>query len=215
MHSLVSKDEELVSKVVAAINGVGSCAHVYGAVESFAEGSSKYVRGVVDWDLHNRPKPGVVVFAEDYAYTTENVGLDPISILLLLHVDQSDKYPIVDLCGESVHWSEWVERSDLLQVSLDRYLERVIKSPNNQDVEIEYVSGVRLLTDSRYLRMRGELEGLVIAAYPSLNSYIGNGAKKDLKYTVVTKSMITFTGGKFIPVQFVRLFKDLQASRVR
>lgn len=215
MHSLVTDDDELVSKVVAAINGVGSCAHVYGAVESFAENSSKYVRGVVDWDLHNKPKPGVVVFAEGYAYTTENVGLDPISILLLLHMDKSDKYPVVDLCGEAVLWGEWVKRSDLLQVSLDRYLERVMESPNNKDMEIEYVSEIRLLTDRRYLRMGGELEGRVIAAYPSLKSYIGNGAKRDLKYTVVTKSMITLMGGKFIPVQFVRLFKELQASRAR
>jgi ABC-type branched-subunit amino acid transport system ATPase component len=215
MRSLVSKDDELISKVVAAINGVGSCAHVYGAVESFAEGNSKYVRGVVDWDLHNKPKPGVVVFAEGYAYTTENVGLDPISILLLLHMDKGDEYPILSLCGEEVSWGEWVSSSDLLQVSLDRYLERVLESPNNRDIEIEYVSGVQLLTDSRYLRMDGELEGRVITAYPGLRSYIGNGAKKDLKYTVVTKSMIKLMGGKFIPVQFVRLFKDLQASRPR
>lgn len=215
MRSLVSTNEELISKVVAAINGVGSCAHVYGAVESFAEGSSKYVRGVVDWDLHNKPRPGVVVFAEGYAYTTENIGLDPISILLLLHMDKGDEYPILSLCGEDVTWGEWVKRSDLLQVSLDRYLERVIGAPNNRDVEIEYVSGVRLLTDSRYLRMGVGLEERVIAAYHGLKSYIGNGAKKDLKYTVVTKSMIKLMGGKFIPVQFVRLFKELQASRCR
>ncbi|WP_426124595.1 ATP-binding protein [Pseudomonas sp. PSPC2-3] len=215
MHSLVSQNAELVSKVVAAINGVGSCAHVYGVVESFTDVSSKYVRGVVDWDLHNKPAPGVVVFAEGYAYTTENIGLDPISILLLLHMDKGDDYPIVSLCGEEVSWGEWLDRLDLLQTSLDRYLERVMGSKNNRDVEIDYISGVRLLTDSRYLRMGGELEGRVTMAYPGLRSYIGNGAKKDLKYTVVTKSMLKLMGGKLIPVQFVRLFKELQASRIR
>lgn len=215
LHSLVSNDEELVSKVVAAINGVGSCTHVYGAVESFTEASSKYVRGVVDWDLHNKPKPGVVVFSEGYAYTTENMGLDPISILLLLHMDKGDDYPIVSICGEAVSWGEWLKRLDLLQVSLDRYLERVMGTPNSRDAEIEYVSGVRLLTDRKYLLMCGELERRVIAAYPGLKSYIGNGAKKDLKYTVVTKSMLKLLGGDFIPVQFVRLFKELQASRLR
>ncbi|NVZ96756.1 AAA family ATPase [Pseudomonas sp. D6002] len=213
MHSLVTEDEELISRVVAAINGVGSCAHVYAAVESFTDNSSKYVRGVVDWDLHNKPEPGVVVFAEGYAYTTENIGLDPISILSLLHLDKYDDYPIASLCGEDVRWDDWVKRLDLLQVSLDRYLERVIGTPNNRDVEIGYVSGVRLLTDSRYLRMGGELEGRVIAAYPGIKSYIGNGAKKDLKYTVVTKSMLKLLGGRFIPIQFVQLFKELQSSR--
>jgi hypothetical protein len=130
-------------------------------------------------------------------------------------MDKGDEYPILSLCGEEVSWGEWVSSSDLLQVSLDRYLERVLESPNNRDIEIEYVSGVQLLTDSRYLSMDGELEGRVITAYHGLRSYIGNGAKKDLKYTVVTKSMIKLMGGKFIPVQFVRLFKDLQASRPR
>ncbi|KRP65985.1 AAA family ATPase [Pseudomonas orientalis] len=215
MHSLVSDDGDLCSKMVDAINGVGSCAHVYGAVESFAEFSSKYVRGVVDWDLHNKPKPGIVVFANGYAYTTENIGLDPISILLMLHMDKGDDYSIFNLCGEGVSWGEWLERLDLLQVSLDRYLERVLNSPNNRDAEIEYVSGLRLLTDIRYLHMGSELEGVVLTAYPGLRSYIGNGAKKDLKYTVVTKSMLKLTGGRLIPVQFVQLFKELQISRPR
>lgn len=213
VRSLVSDDNDLALKMVAAINGVGSCSHVYAAVESFTESSSKYVRGVVDWDLHNKPKPGVVVFADGYAYTTENLGLDPISILLMLHMDKDEDYSIASLCGREVSWEEWLERTDLLQTSLDNYLERVLNSPNNRDVEIEYVSGVRLSTDSRYLRMGSGLEERVLTAYHGLKSYIGNGAKKDLKYTVVTKSMLKLMGGRFIPVQFVQLFKELQASR--
>ncbi|SDX78035.1 ATP-binding protein [Pseudomonas sp. NFACC08-1] len=215
MRSLVSKDQELISNVVQAINGVGSCSHVYGAVEKFTDVNSKYVRGVVDWDLKNKPAPGVVVFAENYAYTTENIALDPISILLLLHLDKGIEYSMFTLCGEDVPWTAWICRLDLLQTSLDRFVERVLGSPSQRDVELEYISGVKLLTDKRYLFMDGALERMVIAAYKGLNSYLGNGPKKDLAYTVVTKSMLKITGGRFIPVQFVQMFKKLQVSRPR
>ncbi|NWB72591.1 ATP-binding protein [Pseudomonas sp. G5001] len=215
MKSLVSSDEELISNVVAAINGVGSCAHVYGAVNSFTDPSSKYVRGVVDWDLKNKPEPGVIVFAKDYAYTTENVALDPISILLLLHMDKESEYSIFNLCGENVSWTDWMGRPDLLQISLDRYLERILGCQNSKDAELTYISGVQLRTDKQYLLMGEGLEKRVIAAYNGLKSYIGNGPKKDLKYTVVTKSMLKMSGGRFIPIQFAHLFKELQLSRRR
>lgn len=209
LRGTANMEEGLIFKVVAAINGVGSCSHVYGAVESFGPLSGKYVRGVVDWDKVNTPAPGVVVFSQGYAYTTENLALDPFSILLLLHIEFGDKYTIGNICGEDVSWTDWMARSDLLQTSLDRFIEITLGGVNAQDEEIKYTSGRVFLTDGRYLLMGGELEGKILKAFPELKGCIKNSVGKDLKYTVVNKSMLRFSRGAFIPVQFLDLFKQL------
>jgi ABC-type multidrug transport system ATPase subunit len=210
LRGIARMEEDIIVKVVAAINGVGSCSHVYAAVESFGALSGKYVWGIVDWDEVNVPTKGVVVFAQDYAYTTENLALDPLSILLLLHLEHADKYTFEVICGEDVFWTDWMMRSDLLQVSLDRFVEKIIDDVNARDVELSYTTGKSFFTDNRYLRMKGGLERKVLEVYPELKGCIKNGPEKDLKYTVVNKSMLRFSRGAFIPVQFLDLFTRLQ-----
>lgn len=210
VRSQIDDNEELVRNIVAAINGVGSCSHVYSAVQDFGDANKKYIRGVVDWDGSNKVEPGVVVLAPGYAYTTENLGLDPLSILLLLHIDYSGIYPVESFCGEAVSWREWLSRSELLQRSLDIFMESVFGRANRRDADLIYTSGLKLLTDREYLNHGEGLEQLVVSAYDKLKSYRKNGAAKDLKYTVVTKSMITLSEGTFIPVQFLEVFRTLQ-----
>ncbi|MNY40644.1 hypothetical protein D3C86_1754000 [compost metagenome] len=117
------------------------------------------------------------------------------------------------ICGRNVLWQDWVKDPELLQLSLNGFIALVLGRGNSHDAELEYTSGLRLSTDCEYLMLRGELEGRIITSYPELKSYIKNGRAKDLKYTVVDKAMLKLSGGKFIPIQFLNLFRELQAVR--
>lgn len=205
-------DAEVIERFLMSLNGVGSCSHVYGAVERLVNAKNKHVRGLVDWDKKNKPSSEVAVLGEGYSYTIENLALDPLSILLMLHMDKGDRYSIKDICGVDVEWWDWLERKDLLQCSLDNFIAKVLGRANRGDVPIRYVSGVELNSDSDYLLCDGKLEGLVLKAYKELNEYIKQGREKDLKYTVVSKSMLKMSRGKFIPEKFALAFSELQKS---
>lgn len=164
-------------------------------------------------DGKNSPTENVVVLAKDYAYTIENIALDPIAILLMLHIHKSDAYAMEGICGEDVDWLMWLESEQLLQVAVDNFILAVLGDGNQRNADLEYCSGLTLKTDSRYLMCGSELEGKVLGAYPQLKSFIKNGSReKDLKYSVVKNSMIGLGRGGFIPRYFKDAFLKLQGK---
>ncbi|ACY52057.1 ABC-type phosphate transport system, ATPase component [Vibrio antiquarius] len=202
-------DENLLSEFTKSINGIGNCVQVLGQVEALLNNDSKTVRGIIDWDLKNRPKKGISILAEDYAYSIENITLDPVCIILLLHVDKN--YTMSDICGSEVNWHEFIENDQLLQVSIDRLISKVLGRDSNKDAVLAYTSGVKLYTDRDYLRMNGHaLERKVKEKYPELNAYCKKGRDGDLKCTIVNKAMITLSNCKFIPVEYERVIADVQ-----
>lgn len=204
-------DESTLNEFVEALNGIGNCVQVVGQVEALVENENDSVRGIIDWDLKNIPSNGVSVFAEGYAYSIENVTLDPICILLLLHIDKAKYFTMSDICGSDTSWSDWLKNEKLLQESVDRYILKVLGRDNNKDSSLSYVSGVELLTDSEYLNMKGhDLEKLVKIKYPELNSYCRKGKDGELKICIVNKSMVTLTNGKFIPNVYEQVLAAVQ-----
>jgi energy-coupling factor transporter ATP-binding protein EcfA2 len=213
IRSHFGASDEKIAQVISSLNGVGSCNHVKAAVESFQNSNSNFVRGVIDWDETNKPHKGIAVFAENYAYTIENLAYDPISILLMLHTDFSEIYTMESICGsKSISWQEWLNDPILLQVSLDWFIEKIIGRSSYKDAKLEYTSGLQLFTDRQYLLMRGELEKTLLKVYPKLKSYIKNGPDKDLKYSIVIKGMLSLSAGKLISVEFLKLFITLQEN---
>lgn len=196
-------DEPLLREFVESVNGVGTCSQVFGQVEVLDLNENKTVRGIVDWDLKNRPLRKVCVLAEEYAYSIENIALDPICTLLLLHTNRPEMFTMDAICGSSVHWDEWLSDDALLQESLDRFIGKVLGRDSKRDAKLEYVSGKSLLTDTDYLRMRGHhLEALVKQKYGALNAFARSGKDGELKYSIVRNSMINMTKGRFIPSVF-------------
>lgn len=204
-------DEEILIEYAESLNGIGNCVQVAGQVEALVDNEHNSVRGIIDWDLKNKPSTGLSVLAKDYAYSIENVTLDPICILLQLHIDYSNIYSMLNICGSKTTWNDWLSNKELLQESVDRYIHNILGRENNKDAFLDYRSGIRLLTDKAYLTMKGhDLERIVKDKYPKLNSYCKKGKDGELKTSIVNKSMITLTDGKFIPMIYEQIFSEVQ-----
>lgn len=200
-----------IQEFLQAVNGVGSCSHVIGQVHALSESGNNSVRGIIDWDRSNRSDNEIVVFGEGYAYSIENIALDPICIMLLLHMNKPATFTMVDVCGQNNSWLEWLKDIELLQVSLDKFILKVLGRVNNKDATISYFSGVKLLTDFEYLTKEGHsLEKMVKQNYPQLNAFSKSGKDGELKWEIVQKSMITYTNCEFIPKAFESAISAVQ-----
>ncbi len=204
-------DEDLLNEFIKSINGVGNCVQVVGQVEALELGDNKTVRGIIDWDLKNKPSKQVSVLASGFSYSIENITLDPICILLLLHTNKPDSFTMSLICGVELHWSDWLNDIGLLQESVNRFIFKVLGEENNKEVELSYVSGRTLLTDSRYLTMKGHtLEKLIKEKYGALKEFSRTGKDGELKYSIVSKSMVNLTNGCFIPSVFENVLSSVQ-----
>ncbi|WP_157937772.1 AAA family ATPase [Vibrio splendidus] len=202
---------DLVEEFVQSINGVGCCSKVYGQVESLVNSGNSTVRGIVDWDLSNQSNEHVSVLASNYAYAIENLAFDPVAVLILLHLDCDDHFTMSDICGEDVYWQDWLDDQHLVQTSIDRYLNKVLKSDNAQDINFNYFSGCTYLGDKRYFELKGHnLESKILAAYPQLKRFRKQNKDGAIKEAVVTKGMIKLTRGKFIPKAFEEVLAAVQ-----
>lgn len=205
---------DVIDEFVLGVNGVGSCTHVYGAVESLQRVGNKTVRGVVDWDGRNLSEKGVVVFSNGRAYAIENVLLDPLCLVDLLSSCYSHKYPLSSFAGEKVGFDEWSKDRAMLQRSVEVFVSKVLGEVFVGDATIEYASGISLITDQRYLYNRSEnghaLERKIIDAYPELKEL----SKREgaLKRTIANVYMTAKYSANFLPIDFQQLFQELQAT---
>ena len=204
-------DDSVINEFISALNGVGNCTQVIGQVEALWQNSNETVRGIIDWDLQNHTTEKVTVLGEGKAYSIENLALDPICILLLLHTDQPETLTMDMICGSTVHWSEWLVDIGLLQESVNRFMRIIFETENARNATLTYQCGKSIQTDLRYLRMKGHpLEKLVKLKYPALNAFARSGKEGELKYSVVRKSMINLTKGNFIPTEFESVLASVQ-----
>lgn len=204
-------DHQKITAFIEHLNGVGSCSQVYGTVDALVNCGNNTVRGLVDWDTTNKPTQHVVVLAENHAYTIENILLDPICILLQLHMNHPEKYLVKEICKADVTWHDWINNSELCQNSIDYYLQKLFETPNNRDADHIYTSGLQLKTDTRYLRYQGHrLEEFIVFKFPDLKSITKNSKSSKLAYHIATRVMINITCGKFIPKLFEQAFQQLQ-----
>lgn len=207
-----SLDNDKVAEFLKLVNGVGCCDQVCGMVEELALEGNKTVRGLIDWDMKNKPGGGVVILGGGEIYTIENIALDPVCIMLFVCLWEQGKYPIESFCSRGVTWMEWLCDQELLQESVDWFLNKVLKIKSNRDCELLYVSGLSLKTDKRYLLCDGhELASKIIKEFDVLRPLI-KGNEQKLKGLIVERGMIALTDGRFIPSLFAEAFCSLQAE---
>lgn len=199
------EDQEKVDRFVEMVNGAGDCGQVGAFVKALHQ--SKTVRGIVDWDNKNTKRPqGVVVAARDYAYTIENILLDPVCILHMVRMKAPVKYTLSELCGVEVAGTEeWLADNSLMQRSVDKYLHKILGSASESDAELTYLSGRMLKTDRRYLMMGKKLKDKVVQHYPEIKSYEEN---RDLLLGVAI--FMVGKGWRHVPAVFAQTLSDLQ-----
>ncbi|MGA3678876.1 AAA family ATPase [Pseudomonas graminis] len=196
---------------LSAMRGDGDCSQVIGMVERLIGEGSKTVRGVIDWDKKkNNGNAHVAVFAKDYAYTMENVALDPIAVMLFIHNADSKSYPISEFCDKDVHYSEWLNTPELLQLSLDWFLKDAFGYDNAHNVDVEYASmSLKLASDKRYFIQSGhEIASILYKKYDKFRSISRNENALGSK---LVEYFLHHTNGRFISVEFEKLFRLLQS----
>ncbi len=197
-----------VESFILSVNGVGSCSQVVGMVDSLMAKGNRTVKGVIDWDLRNNPRPGVVVMGHNYAYTLENVMLNPVFVIYELHQLKPDKYTIEAFCGKDVAVQEWLKDELLLQNSIDKFVCFVLGEESARDEVLRYISGMVLKTDKRYMRFNGhDLKLAVLRKYPELNCH--NQKEGDFLQEMA-RVMVINLGWSFVPECFESTFVQLQ-----
>ncbi|OAB54139.1 AAA family ATPase [Pseudomonas thivervalensis] len=198
-----------VELYTSAINGVGGCVQVKGAVEHLCDAGSITVRGLIDRDANNIAEGHVHVLGGGVCYAIENLVFDPVCTLLKAHLIDDQKFSMTAICGAEVTYDQWLEDDDLLQKSVDVFIDTLLGRPNLRDVSFEYMGGKRLLSDSGYLNHHGhELwKDKISIKYAPLKRCGKNeeGVKKE-----IVRCMLLHTKGKFVPSLFVAAFSDLQ-----
>lgn len=202
----MAKDDE-IRELVNLVNGMGDCGQVEVYVKALTSAKNKSVRGIVDWDTDNRKRAdGVIVAAQNYAYSLENILLDPLCVLQMVRLKNHEKYSFFEICGEESNIDEWLSSPRLAQISVDRFLLKVLGRPNSQNAEIRYLDGRTVKTDSEYLLTQGHaIEAAVLKSYGELNSYAVRG---DLLEGV--GNFMSAMGNKHIPSVFAETFAAVQ-----
>lgn len=204
-------NREVVDKFVTALNGAGNCIQVIGQVEALHQNNHEQVRGIIDWDLVNKPQKNIAVLGLDYAYSIECIALDPICISLLLHNHKPGVFTMQEICGSDVSCPEWLQSSELMQDSVDRFIKKVLGRENDKKSEIDYFSGKTVKTDSEYLSYEGHsLEKLILKIFPELLNFTRTKKEGELKYQVVNRAMIHFSNGNLIPKAFELILSEVQ-----
>ncbi|MGE6387390.1 AAA family ATPase [Pseudomonas sp. NPDC078416] len=200
------QSSDQVELFIKMVNGGGDCSQVSTYVKALSE--SKTVRGIVDWDRRHTTRPkGVVVSAQDYAYTIENLLLDPICILQMARQMDPTKYSVLKLCEVDVaDPDEWFNNDQLMQLSIDKYLLNILGRASAGDAVLQYLGGREFKTDQEYLKMDGkELEKSVLEKYPELLGY-----KKNHGFLYGVAKQMKVKGWKYVPTEFARTFAQLQ-----
>jgi predicted ATPase len=65
-------------------SGSSNCSDVLGIVQKLRDSGNDLVRGIIDWDTHNKTTEAIVVLGEDSRYAIENYLLDPLYVSLAL-----------------------------------------------------------------------------------------------------------------------------------
>lgn len=205
-----SPKDSVMQEFLSAMRGDGDCSQVIGMVERLVGEGSKTVRGVIDWDKINDGDAHVAVFAKNYAYTMENVAIDPLGVMLFLHNKDPQFYPIAKFCGKNVHYNEWLDSQELLQLSVDWFLNDAFGYDNAKNIDVEYISTTLMIqSDRRFFHQRGHaLAKIIYKKYDELRSISRNENALGSK---VAEYFLHHTNGKFICIEFEKLFKSLQS----
>ncbi len=203
-------DDPRVTGFLAAVNGLGDCAQVRGAVESLNAEGGVPVHGVVDWDTRNRPEGRIHVLGAGTFYSIENAVLNPLTLgLYLLHnfgtqVSSAElglpaETDPIRLYDDPAHW----------QPIADAVTRRVLRIEDVvHDVQCSFMSGAEVWLDARYVHMNGhDLHGLLLSqTFPFLNR-----RRVNLLMDVVQQG-IGACAARSMPRAFVDLLREIQGD---
>lgn len=190
-------------------NDGSGCSQVMHIVESLTKSGNKTVFGLVDWDNANVEGNRIFVLAAKRRYSLENCLLDPLLVAILIMRDAPTFLPSKGLDQISSYlWFKDRNTAELQQV-VDGIANHVLpQARDGSKVPLEYMGGMKLLVDRRYLTVRGhDLERRLIEVFPPLNRNAGEAGR--LMGYVVESVCLDYP--EYIPSDFNRCFTKILA----
>lgn len=208
-------NDEKVSRLITAINGDGDCEEVIGMVEHLVDRGNKTVRGIIDWDNKKRSlRKEIIIFAEGYAYSIENVVYDPLSIYAYLAYENALPLNYFFECAPDFPWIDAISDTETAQKIVDSVTLRVLGRENKRNYAINYMNAPSLKGDREYfIPTEGNtghtLEDKILEVYPQIKRLANKTSGKPLMYFFMSKATINLLGWEYINSSFDELFSKI------
>jgi hypothetical protein len=165
------------------------------------------VFGLIDWDGHHQSASRVAVLAEGIRNGLENLIFDPLAIALLVCRDFPSQREIVGIPKETNFISYSQLDPAAMQTAVNRVTELVLKDAAKEIKKVEYLGGMTLNVDARYLTTDDHaLEGLLIAAFPFLQEISKQQAGRLMQRVIAT---VLTDVPNAIPVELLKVMSDI------
>ncbi|MCK1627400.1 ATP-binding protein [Bradyrhizobium sp. 160] len=147
------------------------CEVVKRIVKDLSAAGNQSAYGLLDWDGHHQPSDRIAVLAAGRRNGLENVVLDPLAIALLICKQFPQERGILGLGPDAGFISFAALDRTLAQAAVESITRRVFGGPPTATTPTNYVGGLRLEIDTRYLTTDDhELENKLAGAFPYLKS---------------------------------------------
>lgn len=200
------------------VKKMGGCSMVESQLKKLEERGVTTVRGIIDRDalIYKRKTIGnLIVLGDGDFYAIENIIFNPICTLLQAHLEDGERFSMLELCGVGISWSEWLKRPDLLQSASDKFFEKIFHRKSEGGYLLNYLGGASVELDKEYMDYNGhDLADKIFQAYDVLQRTGKGKDKKEreaaIMMAIVSRIMIFLTEGKFIPLALCQTIKELQ-----
>lgn len=183
------------------------CDVVRKIVADLSAAGNQSVFGLIDWDGHHSSTQRITVLAEGKRNGLENLVFDPLGIALLICREFPDQKQIIGVPRETnfVSFSQWDPA--MMQVVVTRICEQVLKSAAKETVSVEYLDGMTLEVDARYLTTDDHaLEALLVAAFPFLQEVSKQQAGRLMQRMIAT---VLTDVPNAIPIELLNVMRDI------
>jgi len=164
------------------------CDIVKKIVLDLSAAGNQSVFGLIDWDKgKNQGAQRIIVLAEGKRDGLENIVLDPLAISLLICRDFPAQKAVVGINDDRNFISfAQLDLSEVQSVVI-RIGELVFGSSAAETVSVEYIGGLRLKVDRRFLFTDDHaLEEMLVKAFPFLQSIQKQQAGRLMKHIIAT-----------------------------
>jgi energy-coupling factor transporter ATP-binding protein EcfA2 len=183
------------------------CDVVRRVVADLAAAGNQSVFGLIDWDGHHSSTQRVAVLAEGKRNGLENLIFDPLVVALLICREFSVQKEIIGVPGETsfISFSRWDPAKT--QVVVTRICELVLRETATETAIVEYLGGLTLRVDARYLTTDDHsLEGLLVAAFPFLQEVSKQQAGRLMQRIIAT---VLTDVPNAIPIELFNVMRDV------
>lgn len=165
------------------------------------------VFGLIDWDGKNSPEERISVLAHGLKDGMENVILDPLLLGLAICRSCPNQKTNVGIPEKTSYFELVSGDTELFQNIVDTIGLKVFGSSATGTSFANYTGGITLNADSRFFSTDDhELEKLVAAAFPFLNSITKNQSGKLIDYII---DHVLTDNPDFVPIEIKEVLEQL------